>query len=41
MPVADVAYGCGFNATNTFTKAFRQRYGVSPRRLSNRQSNEG
>ena len=37
MAVADVAYGCGFNATNTFTKAFRQRYGVSPRRLSNRQ----
>lgn len=37
MPVAEVAYGCGFNATNTFTKAFRQRYGVSPRRLSNRQ----
>ena len=38
MPVADVAYGCGFNATNTFTKAFRQRYGVSPRRLSNRHA---
>ena len=36
MPVAEVAYGCGFNATNTFTKAFRQRYGVSPRRLSSR-----
>ena len=37
LPVSEVAYGCGFNATNTFTKAFRQRYGVSPRRLSNRQ----
>jgi AraC-like DNA-binding protein len=37
LPVAEVAYGCGFNATNTFTKAFRQRYGVSPRRLSSRQ----
>jgi transcriptional regulator GlxA family with amidase domain len=38
MPISEVAYGCGFNATNTFTKAFRQRYGVSPRRLSNRQA---
>ena len=28
MPISEVAYGCGFNATNTFTKAFRQRYGV-------------
>lgn len=41
LPVAEVAYGCGFNATNTFTKAFRQRYGVSPRRLSNRQGSAG
>lgn len=40
MAVAEVAYGCGFNATNTFTKAFRQRYGVSPRRLSNRQGGQ-
>lgn len=38
LPVAEVAYGCGFNATNTFSKAFRLRYGVSPRRLSNRHA---
>lgn len=29
-PVAQIAYACGFNSYNTFIKAFRERYGITP-----------
>jgi AraC family transcriptional regulator len=32
MPVVEVALGVGFNAHETFTRAFRRRFGVSPSR---------
>ena len=35
MGVRDVAEACGFASPNTFAKAFRQRYGVTPRRVTN------
>lgn len=30
MSVSEVAYACGFQTVNTFSKAFRQRYGAPP-----------
>ena len=30
VSVAQIAYACGFNSYNTFVKAFRKRYSVSP-----------
>lgn len=38
MSVQDVAHACGFNSANAFAKAFRQKYGVAPRNLTNLQS---
>lgn len=35
LSVQDVAYACGFNTSNAFTKSFRQKYGVAPRHLTN------
>lgn len=35
MSISDIAYACGFEATNTFSKAFRRKYGVAPSGLSN------
>ena len=35
MAVRDVAETCGFASANTFAKAFTQRYGVTPRRVTN------
>ena len=34
MSVRDVAQVCGFNNDNAFAKAFRQKYGVSPRHMT-------
>ncbi len=34
MTLADISFSCGFEATNTFSKAFRRVYGVSPSGLS-------
>jgi transcriptional regulator GlxA family with amidase domain len=30
-PVSAVAYACGFNDSNYFSRAFRARYGIAPR----------
>lgn len=35
MSVSDVAHGCGFNNANAFSKAFRQKYGIAPRHVTN------
>jgi transcriptional regulator GlxA family with amidase domain len=40
MAVSEVAYTCGFNNTNTFSKAFRQKFGVSPGKLSTMQASD-
>lgn len=34
LPVQDVALACGYNSLGTFTKVFRERFGMSPSRYS-------
>lgn len=41
MSVQDVALACGYTATGTFAKLFRERFGIAPSRYSPFQSKSG
>lgn len=36
QPLAQIAYACGFTTQSHFTQLFRERYGLSPRRMRDR-----
>ncbi|MGM9912770.1 helix-turn-helix domain-containing protein [Floccifex sp.] len=38
LSISQIAYNCGFNDANYFSKAFKKKYGVSPSMIKNKKT---